>query len=123
MKLKLTILLGTLNQLKVDHWQTKSHAEHTALGTAYEALDGLFDKFIELVYGREGIPALTSNAGSVYRATFEPYNEGMLKLYATLMKEVMEHLYDVAGTANDLKNISDEIEGEFNHLLYKLQQK
>ena len=121
--MKLTILLGTLNQLKVDHWQTKSYAEHKALGKAYKALDGLFDRFIELVYGREGIPALTSNAGSVYRATFEPYNEGMLKRYATLMKEVVEHVYEVAGNSGDLKNIADEIEGEFNHLLYRLQQK
>jgi hypothetical protein len=39
------------------------------------------------------------------------------------MKEVMEHLYEVASDANDLKNIADEIEGEFNHLLYRLQQK
>jgi len=121
--MKLTILLGTLNQIKTDHWQTKSHAEHTALRDAYEALDGLFDKFVELVYGRQGIPALTSNAGSVYRATFEPYKDEMLKRYATLMKEVMEHVYEVAGNSGDLKNIADEIEGEFNHLLYRLQQK
>ena len=123
MKLKLTILLGTLNQLKVDHWQTKSYAEHKALGKAYEALEGLFDKFVELVYGRQGIPALTSNAGSVYRATFEPYKDEMLKRYATLMKEVVDHVYDVAGNSGDLKNVADEIEGEFNHLLYRLQQK
>jgi hypothetical protein len=116
-------LISFQQQFRILHWQTKSYAEHKALGKSYEALDGLFDKFIELVYGREGIPALTNNAGSVYRATFEPYNEGMLKRYATLMKEVMEHLYDVAGAANDLKNISDEIEGEFHHLLYRLQQK
>jgi hypothetical protein len=123
MKLKLTILLGTLNQLKVDHWQTKSYAEHKALGKAYKALDGLFDRFIELVYGREGIPALTSNAGSVYRATFEPYNNEMLKRYVALKSEVVEHLYDVAGDSGDLKNVVDEIDGEFNHLLYRLQQK
>jgi hypothetical protein len=35
----------------------------------------------------------------------------------------MDHVYDVAGNSGDLKNIADEIEGEFNHLLYKLQQK
>ena len=121
--MKLTILLGTLNQLKVDHWQTRSHAEHTALGDAYEALDGLFDKFVELVYGRQGIPALQSNVGSVYKANFEPYKDEMLKRYATLKKEVMEHVYDVAGNSGDLKNVADEIEAEFNHLLYKLQQK
>jgi len=121
--MKLTVILGTLNQIKTDHWQTKSHAEHTALGDAYEALDGLFDKFVELVYGRQGIPALQNNTGSVYKASFEPYKDDVLKRYVSLMKEVMEHLYDVAGDAGDLKNVADEIEGEFNHLLYKLQQK
>ncbi len=121
--MKLTILLGTLNQLKVDHWQTKSHAEHTALGTAYEALDGLFDKFVELVYGRQGIPSPQSNAGSVYKSTFEPYKDEMLKRYVALKSEVVEHLYDVAGDSGDLKNVVDEIDGEFNHLLYRLQQR
>jgi len=121
--MKLTILLGTLNQIKIDHWQTKSHAEHTALGTAYEALDGLFDKFVELVYGRQGIPTLQDNAGAVYRTAFEPYKGEMSEKYAMLMEEVMNHLYDVAGDYGDLKNLADEIEGEFNHLLYRLQQK
>jgi len=119
--MKISILLGALNQLKTDHWQTTSHAEHTALGDAYEALDGLFDKFIEIFYGRKGIPQ--KNLNVTYSASFEAYNGEMLRQYLKLKGDVMDHLYEVASDANDLKNIADEIEGEFNHLLYRLQQK
>lgn len=54
--MKLSVVFTVLNQLKIDHWQTKSYAEHKALGIAYEELDELFDKFVELLYGRVGIP-------------------------------------------------------------------
>lgn len=41
-------------QLRVLHWQTKSFAEHEALGKAYSALDGLVDQFVEVHSGRYG---------------------------------------------------------------------
>ena len=62
--MKLSVVFTVLNQLKIDHWQTKSFAEHKALN---------------------GLSTITEGRG-------------------------------------DLKNIQDDIEGEFNHLLYKLQQ-
>ena len=117
--MKLSVVFTVLNQLKIDHWQTKSYAEHKALATAYEALDELFDKFVELLYGRIGIP--TDN--TTYSIKSDSYGEDLILKYTAMRKAVVEYLHTVAQDDGDLKNTVDEIEGEFNHLLYRLQQK
>lgn len=117
--MKLSVVFTVLNQLKIDHWQTKSYAEHKALGIAYETLDELFDKFVELLYGRVGIP--TDNI--TYTIKSDSYGEDLLNKYTAMRKGVVDYLHTIAQDDGDLKNTVDEIEGEFNHLLYRLQQK
>ena len=117
--MNLIAVFTVLNQLRIDHWQTKSYAEHKALGAAYEQLDGLFDKFVETYYGRESIPSKTTN----YSIKIESYNGNLISSYTTLRTEIVSYLRSISNEFNDLKNIIDEIESEFNHLLYKLQQK
>lgn len=117
--MKLSVVFTVLNQLKIDHWQTRSHAEHKALAKAYESLDDLFDKLVELVYGREGIP---SNKVT-YTIKLDSYGEDLLAKYSGMRDKVINYLHSVAQNDGDLKNTVDEIEGEFNHLLYRLQQK
>ena len=36
-------LLSFLDQLKIYHWQTRSYAEHKALGKAYDEISELMD--------------------------------------------------------------------------------
>jgi hypothetical protein len=117
------VFLGLLAQLKTDHWQTTSFAEHKALATAYEALDGLFDTFVEVLYGKNGIPNFQNGYDATYKVAFKPYNNDMIGRYSALKKETMELVYEAASDSRDLQNISDEILAEFNHLLYRLQQK
>jgi len=50
----ITAMLSLQSQLKVLHWQTKSYAEHQALGKAYDALDDLIDTFVEVHAGKYG---------------------------------------------------------------------
>ena len=50
----ITQLLTVQAQIRVYHWQTKSYAEHKALGKLYETLDGLTDQFIETMSGSKG---------------------------------------------------------------------
>jgi len=58
----ITKLLTVQNQLRVYHWQTKSYAEHKALGKLYESLDGLTDQFIETLAGTKGgVPSAKDN--------------------------------------------------------------
>ena len=47
-------LMGAQQSLRMQHWLTVSHAEHTALGSAYEGLDGLIDSFVEVAIGAKG---------------------------------------------------------------------
>jgi len=116
--MKLSVIFTVLNQLKIDHWQTKSYAEHKALGTAYEELDGLFDKFVELMYGRVGI----ATDKVLYTVKSDSYNGKLIEKYTAMKKTVIEYLHSASQNYGDLKNLTDEIEGEFNHLLYRLQQ-
>jgi DNA-binding ferritin-like protein len=119
MNLNLTVLFTVLNTLKIDHWQTSSFAEHKALGTAYKKLDGLFDTFVEHFYGIAGFP----NSEVSYKITLSSYSDNLIAKYNNIRKEVVGYLQSAANNSGDLKNICDEIEGEFNHLLYRLNQK
>ena len=49
-----TNLLTLHNQLKIHHWQTKSYAEHQALGGVYDEFSDLIDQFIEVFMGKYG---------------------------------------------------------------------
>lgn len=118
MSLNLTIIFSVLNALKIDHWQTQSFAEHKALGTAYEKLDDLFDTYIEHYYGLTGIP----NTKTKYNISISSDGRNLISYYSSVKKEVVDYLQSVSDSG-DLKNICDEIEGEFNHLLYRLNQK
>jgi len=119
MNLNLTAFFGILNKLKIDHLQTRSHAEHAALGIAYDALDDLFDKYIEHFYGHGGYPdTLTS-----YKITLSSYSGDLIPQYLKLKSEFVAYLQAISNDSGDLKNICDEIEGEFNHLIYRLNQK
>jgi uncharacterized phage infection (PIP) family protein YhgE len=116
--MKLSVVLTVLNQLKIDHWQTKSYAEHKALNKAYEALDNLFDTFVEIYYGREKIP----ENKVTYTIKSDSYNGNLIAEYTKIRDSVILYLSTITEGRSDLKNIQDEIEGEFNHLLYRLQQ-
>jgi flagellar basal body-associated protein FliL len=117
--MKLSFIFTTLNQLKIDHWQTKSFAEHKALGKAYEELDELFDSFVEKFYGRQGI----TEDKVTYTIKLDSYKGDLVAQYDQLRNSVIEYLDSITQNRNDLKNIQDEIEGAFNQLLYRLQQK
>ena len=117
--MKLSVVFTVLNQLKIDHWQTKSYAEHKALGTAYKNLDDLFDKFVENFYGKNLLPI----DPITYSITSDSYTENVFEKYSQMKVKVIEYLLQASEDSGDLKNITDEIEGEFNHLLYRLQQK
>ena len=117
--MKLSVIFTVLNQLKIDHWQTKSFAEHKALASAYESLEGLFDKFIEIYYGKNSIP---SNK-ITYTIKSDSYSDDVINTYTLMRDSVISYLNTIISDSDDLKNIKDEIEGEFNHLLYRLQQK
>lgn len=116
----MTKFLSILNQIRVFHWQTKSFAEHKALGKLYESLDELIDEFVEVFSGRYGeVP----RANEVFDAKARNYvsNEDT-KAYLDeiadyLSKEVDDFLEE---EDTELLNIRDEMLAAVNRTKYLL---
>ena len=50
-----SLLLHSRTQVHIFHWQTKSYAEHKALGKYYEEIVDLVDGLVESYQGKYGI--------------------------------------------------------------------
>lgn len=121
--MKLDLFLTILTQLKVHHWQTKSHSEHKALGEAFYTLEKLFDTFIEQVYGIDKIPSTDTTTEVNIKLTYLKSDQDLSAFYLGIRSGLIPKLKQEAGNSGALKNLVDEIEGTINALLYKLQQK
>lgn len=118
----ITTLLTLQAQLRVLHWQTKSYAEHQALGGLYEALDGKVDEFVETFSGRYGVPA----AKDSYKLTLVNYKDNaavveILDAAISYMTKEVPSLLKSEDT--DLLNIRDEMIGAINKTKYLLRLK
>lgn len=109
-------LLTFQTQLRVNHWQTTSYAQHIAFGSAYEALDELIDEFVEVGQGKYGrfllkgteTISLTNLSNPV-----ETINNFIQFLTFTLPNSF-------APTDTELLNIRDEMLSVVNKLKYLL---
>lgn len=88
--------------LRLDHWQTKSYANHKAVELTQETLDGLIDDFVEAYVGMLG--------GS--RPEFTREIKASTEVDATITC-----LKNLAVNDTSLLNIRDEM----LHALYKLK--
>jgi len=114
---RLTPFLTTIAQLKVFHWQTNSYSEHKALEKAYNNLDDLFDSFVEIYYGKYGRPTDAPE----YTIKLEIYAGDIKEIISGFRDQMMQELDNLLNENDkDLLNLKDEIEGEFNKLLYLL---
>lgn len=121
--MKIAPILAFQNQLRVFHWQTFSYAEHKALGKAYEILDELFDTFVETYYGKYG----KSSEIVEYTIRLESYgsDRDVKKTIANKKRELIGYIRSqvLTDADQDLKNITDDIEGQINRLQYLLDLK
>jgi DNA-binding ferritin-like protein len=114
-----TNLLTLHNQLKIHHWQTKSYAEHQALGSAYDEFTDLIDEFIEVLMGKYG--RVKSESGfKIELSNYEDLStvDFVDKYIDYLITEVPKGLEVEKDT--DLLNIRDEMLGTLNKLKYLL---
>jgi hypothetical protein len=58
----ITLLVGAGLQLRVFHWQTRSYAEHAALGVLYDKVSEVTDELVESIQGTEE-PRITFSQG------------------------------------------------------------
>jgi hypothetical protein len=110
-------LMGAQQSLRMQHWLTVSHAEHTALGSAYEGLDGLIDGFVEVAIGAKGrgiLSGITSLevGGDAQRI--------LSHLESVLRNEIPS---DIGENETALMNIRDEMLALVQKTRYLLTQK
>jgi hypothetical protein len=105
-------------QMRIFHWQTKSHARHKAFGKVYSNLGDLIDTFAEAWMGRNGRVRVT---GPIELQDISGDVEGLVDGYIDTLISMTEILDPQRDT--DLLNIRDEILSEFNKLKYLLTLK
>ena len=115
-------LIKLQNQLRINHWQTESYAQHVAFGEAYNALDALLDQLVETHQGKHGKISLDSES-SVELTNLEELS----------MQDILTQVTDYLSTEFDSAieaekdtyclNIRDEILQSLNKLKYLLTLK
>lgn len=107
-------LLYSSIQAHVMHLQSKSYAEHMALGSFYESIPGLTDSLIEEYQGKYGI---INNYQTISLSTQDPitYLKGLRSLVDSLRYTELKQ------TDTNLQNTVDEITSLIDSTLYKLE--
>jgi len=105
-------------QMRIFHWQTKSHARHKAFGKIYSNLGDLIDTFAEAWMGKNGRVRVT---GPIELQDISGDVESIVDGYIDTLISMTDTLDPQRDT--DLLNIRDEILGEFNKLKYLLTLK
>lgn len=108
-------LLHSVTNAHILHFQSRSYAQHMALGAFYDEVGDLVDGFVEAFQGKYGL--LTN-----YKADYElPATEPVA--YLTYLKDEVETLRRMAGFPQDseLQNEVDTIANLINSTLYKLR--
>ncbi len=114
----ITPLLTLQNTLRVHHWQTKSYAEHKALGKAYEGLDPLIDQFVEVYFGKYG----NINAKDSFKLTLENYQPGACKEMIDQFSQYLQNMEkSMPETDTELLNIRDEMLAVLQQTKYLLR--
>ncbi len=106
-------------QLRILHWQTKSYAEHKALGKAYDALDGLIDQFVEVHSGKYGNTLAKTN----FQFNAVNYKDAnVMALIDSYIAYLTNELPQVCKQGDtDLLNIRDEMLSVLNQTKYLLR--
>ena len=109
----LQTLLHAVTNTHILHWQTKSYAEHQALGTFYDELGDLVDSLAEKMMGKQDITFTFSNN------YYEPADTGKEELES--LKEYVEETRMQFEQDSDIQNEIDNIANLINQTLFLLR--
>ena len=113
-------LLLFKNSLKMYHWKTENYNKHKITDDLGEKMDGLIDKFVEVMIGsRKERPefALDLKIKVISEQGIEEYLEVFRHWLSDKLPEYLED-YET-----DLLNIKDEMIAEVNRTLYLVRMK
>jgi hypothetical protein len=94
------------------HLQTKSYAQHVALGEYYDAIVELADKWAEAY---QGCYDIITNYPKDFHLASEPVK------YLTQIKNFVDDIRKDLPSESQLQNIVDEIADQIDSTLYKLR--
>ena len=97
------------------HLNSKSYAQHVALGSFYEGIIGLADSLAETYQGRHGL------IGPISRKPAKKSPDIITFLEDSLKQLEADRYVCVAKTDTTLQNMIDEIVGLYLSTLYKLK--
>ena len=109
----LLTLMHSSTNTQILHRQTKSFAEHTALGEYYEAIIPLVDSLTEAIQGLEG--EIIDYPVDYYG----PANSGLEELMS--LKEYVSEERKELPQETEIQNVVDEIAALIDSTLYKLR--
>lgn len=108
----LTLLHSSTNAHLL-HWQTKSYAEHKALGAFYEELPDLVDSLVEAIQGRY-------DTTLEFPATYHiPASTGKRELHD--LSEYFEEKRKILPDDSEIQNLADEIQQLIDSTLFLLR--
>ena len=119
--LTLEIIAGKLSyfyeQLHLLHFQTKSFAEHSALGTIYSKVGDFQDEIIEKIMGYTGKRVRAYKIDAL-----KDYSPGMPNQVVKELGSFAEDLEEFGEENNmpDIENIAQSLSGEASQTLYRL---
>ena len=106
-------LLHSATNTHILHWQSKSYAEHQALGTFYEELPELVDSLVEAIQGRYDT---TLDFPATYHS---PADSGKRELQD--LSDYFQEKRSVLPQDSEIQNIADEIQALLDSTLYLLR--
>lgn len=109
----ISILLHSITQTHVFHLQTKSYAEHTAIGAYYTGMSGLVDRLAEAYQGKYGVQKYKNISGLENFTSKEQVVEYLLKLDVLINSNKPEESF--------LISIIDDIQELIYTTKYKLE--
>src|SRR6476469_2668446 len=112
----ITHLLGTLENIKTYHWQTKCYARHKATDALYKSLAEKIDQFVEVHIGESGErPDFTESDVIHLRNCSDDDAVALLKDFSQWLAK---DLKDFSGDSIALNHLIEEMSSDVNQALY-----
>lgn len=109
----LSKLLHSVTLTHIHHLQTRSYAQHVALGDFYANVEELTDSLIEAIQGKYGIiEGYDLNAGQLETTALE---------YLISLSNFVENNRDDMPQDTEIQNMIDEIASLIDSTIYKLR--
>jgi len=100
------------NQAHLEHWNTKSYAEHVALGDFYDTVIDLLDSFVECYQGKFGL---------VGKMKLVPTNDKLIDMLKEDSEWMEQHRDELCKGVCALESLLDGITELYLKTLYKLE--